>query len=413
MKIYSRVSKLFGTEESSTKWGVLSTLILRIIPSLVLGGIVLVFAILFLPFVRIRIGRIYSSRLGHFLLETDDYLTRGSESSSDFGFKRRTLDIFFYDGSVANSFYAKYLSTKICIFPKSYVLGAYIICRALALNFFLVPLQQRTIDCSIFTLDNQNFQFSEEDLLSASKLFQQFPIDFGREVVCIYIRDSAYEIGLGNNVQEVGTNYRNNNASSFVPMIKYLLNSNFVVFRMGTVAEEKLEISDSNFVDIPFSEHKSDLLDFYITSKCSFAISTDTGMTLLPIIFRKPIILANLPGFHSVLKGSLFKLFTFKKFIDVATREPLSLRQIVSRGGLQFDNEQSFRSAGISWVDNSEEELLELAREYVEKLRRGLLIDPQNMSAHKSLTAILGSSYSGLSMYLSENWLSNNPNFLN
>ena len=88
--------------------------------------------------------------------------------------------------------------------------------------------------------------------------------------------------------------YRDCNIENFTPGIKYLLNKDFFVFRMGKLQKKKLNLKNKNYLDYAFSKYRSDILDVWLMANCEFCISTGTGFDQISRVFKKPILYVNL-----------------------------------------------------------------------------------------------------------------------
>ena len=55
-------------------------------------------------------------------------------------------------------------------------------------------------------------------------------------------------------------------------------------------------------------------LDFYLISKCEFMVSDSTGVTTIAGLFRKPCLILNDIGVHSMVEHPNRKMYIFKKY---------------------------------------------------------------------------------------------------
>jgi putative glycosyltransferase (TIGR04372 family) len=46
-------------------------------------------------------------------------------------------------------------------------------------------------------------------------------------------------------------------------------------------------------VDYPFTEAKSDWMDVYLAARCRFHIGTSSGMSFVPLLFGRPVLMTN------------------------------------------------------------------------------------------------------------------------
>ena len=83
---------------------------------------------------------------------------------------------------------------------------------------------------------------------------------------------------------------------------------------MGKIVEERLQINHSHFIDFPFSEIQSEVMDIYLAKRCEFVISSGTGWHEIPTIFNKPILhlSASLATSSSYKTNNIFLTKRFK-----------------------------------------------------------------------------------------------------
>ena len=64
---------------------------------------------------------------------------------------------------------------------------------------------------------------------------------------------------------------------------------------------------DSKIIYYNNSQIKNDFLDIYLLSTCRYLIGDSSGMSLVPLIFRKPIMFSNISEIHSLYtKDSIY-----------------------------------------------------------------------------------------------------------
>ena len=84
------------------------------------------------------------------------------------------------------------------------------------------------------------------------------------------------------------------------------------MIRVGSIAAKESTIIDENFLDYPFCNFKSDLLDLYIAHKCSLLISTSSGLDNIYSSFRKPILWPSLFPIKDIKSSSDSYMASFR-----------------------------------------------------------------------------------------------------
>ena len=75
--------------------------------------------------------------------------------------------------------------------------------------------------------------------------------------------------------------------------MKKISEKNLYCFRMGSAVINKLEHINPRIIDYANSEDQSDFLDVYLGSRCFFSVYSDSGISLIPVVFNRPIAFVN------------------------------------------------------------------------------------------------------------------------
>ena len=95
-----------------------------------------------------------------------------------------------------------------------------------------------------------------------------------------------------NNIKELKQETINNEAldsiriNDFKDAVTYLHSLGYQVIRMGAKVEGELEIESTLYFDYARSGIRSDLLDLFLISQCSFFVSNGSGIDFVPSLFR-------------------------------------------------------------------------------------------------------------------------------
>jgi putative glycosyltransferase (TIGR04372 family) len=362
------------------------------------------------PFVMIRIGRISSGRIGHFLLEYDWYFS--FLKLNTIPKTRPQIDLFFYEGNISNTYLDQLWRRKAHILPRFLVFPLYAILRiSPALSRFLVPLPLRPTDFSVIDNLPSQIQMSNLEIQKGIEALNSVGIKENSKLVCLYVRDSAYAESLGLEVDFAS--YRDSEIENYLPLIEELLKLGYFVARMGKVTGKVISVQSPMFLDYANSKIRSDFLDFYISSVSMLAICTDSGMMQFPIAFRKPLGLVNVPAFHGLLKGKCLTLFQFKTFLDSSTGVELNLIELLSRGFEEVDDLRGFLDIGITHQENSPEELLNFGLELLKFVESPAVNNAAYRAIAEEFKSIARSGFLETQVpRLSISWVKNHSNFL-
>jgi len=313
------------------------------------------------PWVHIRTGWFsQGSRLGHLVLESDLYMARRAASHDG------KIDFFGVAGKPANSFFFKILRAELHFLPKIITYPVHAAnCALPGGHAYRVPLAGRPTDLRILN-DVPAFLGPAVDLqkcMMSRKLLSDLKIPEDARIVYLSVRDGAFGRHILPRVPQYFAKYRDSSISSYVSAAEMLAERGYWVVRMGREVEEEIQSSHRRIIDYATSEFKSDFADIALSQRCRFAITSDSGASTLPIYFRKPLAIPNLGGFTGLVQGKALSMVQFKGFYSQKHSRLLSLKELIVEGVTEFDNQSQFDALGISHIDNSEEDLLNLARD--------------------------------------------------
>ncbi len=327
-----------------------------IIPNLI--GIIL--APLFVIFIRsfksivlIRYALILSSRVGHFIGNMDTYLCYKSKGLQDEDLDKnyKTLHVFYYQEDVCNKEFSKKLRKKVIILPRFILhwveqfdvyLDQFLKSNRiheigcfdknggkLSFSSNRVPYIER--DFNGFYEDTKNFFLDDREIEIGDSTFKSLGIDKEKKVVCIYARDPEYLNQTYPDNDWSRHDYRNFDIEYFNDTIMHLINNNFFVIRAGSLAQIKSTIINKNFLDYPFCEIRSDFFDLYIAHRCSFLISTSSGVDDIYQSFRKPILWPSLFPIKDVKSSCHLHMAAFRHIEDKDNNK-LTFKEILDLG---------------------------------------------------------------------------------
>ena len=85
------------------------------------------------------------------------------------------------------------------------------------------------------------------------------------------------------------------------------------MIRMGIAHDELMNTSNPRIIEYAHRGFRSDLLDIYLASHCSFFISGGTGFDSIPWFFKKPEVYVNISDFNYLISWSPHCVIIFKR----------------------------------------------------------------------------------------------------
>ena len=112
---------------------------------------------------------------------------------------------------------------------------------------------------------------------------------------------------------------------------------------------------------------RNDFGDIYLPAKCRFFLGTTAGLVGVAFIFGKPIAFTNLIPMDTVFLGKK-NLFIPKKIWSQKENRFLTLREILHSEAIKYGKSEEYRKASLVPMENTQEEILDLAMEMNERL---------------------------------------------
>ncbi|SMF44995.1 TIGR04372 family glycosyltransferase [Desulfovibrio gilichinskyi] len=345
------------------------------------------------PFKKIRVGEIYSVRLGHLAMDSEIYL-----SEVDAGYHDNCYDLFcFKDNKVAN----RTLANLFCKQMKVHRLNLYLLDairrfnlhakHEIAMNTHIVA-SGRDADCVMQLTDN-HIAFSPKQEKAGIENLRDLGLPPKKEHVCIFGRDSVFLSGSDPkksdaDMQEV----RDMHIRTFKPSVEELLRMDYNVIRMGSAVKEPLEISHPNFLDYATSGKRTDFMDVYLSAKCKFFVGVQSGLMHIPMIFRVPCLSVNVVRLEIILFCSPEDLAIFKLLWSKTEKRILKVPEIIESGMSRWRVEK-FANSDIEVIDNTEDEILEAVKEMHERVNGTWQISKEDLELQKKFHSQFKPSY--------------------
>lgn len=345
---------------------------------LLMGPIAIPIAVCILaiaPFIRIRLIRLYSNRIGHYAWNTEYWLCMldiiGSEKNC------KTLYYTVAGHPVCNTQLHRMWKREIFILPFPNIMDE--------ANRYLKKYggkkyrnDQLKKYYEVQDIDRWNllgnikkchisFTLAEEH--KGKTLMNELGIPDGARYVCLLGRDPRYLNVIKPGVDNSYHNHRNVNINNFQKAAKMLANKGYYVIRMGKYVQDPFNVDDSRVIDYANTKFRSDFLDIYLSAHCFFFMSVGTGIESVAQVFRKPVLITN---FTLSDLGILpdWKIFITKKILDVKTNKILSFREIYqtfSKLGQEKVRKQA-QESGLIYIENTEDEIVEAVEEMERRL---------------------------------------------
>ena len=332
----------------------------------------------------------YSSRIGHFAGILSLYLSEKHIKNLN---KKSLFQFFIHEISISNQHLEALLSRKIFFLP-SFFYPILIINRWIpGSTKYLINHRNDYFDKRrVFEHRDINnlldttpvpVKFTNEEITSVEAKIKEFGISNNDKIIILNIRDENY---LKIKFPSKNWTYKKNNADikTFKKTVEYLLDHGYKVVRTGLEHLDTLEIKNKNYIDLFKENIRTDLIENYLTSKCIFAIGSNSGGTVpAHFLFRKPIIYTNYTPLNEMHLSSnkifiiLKKIYNKKQKKNITTTEYFDLLNTNIGPKLfnaigddrykpykRFKNPfYDYKAEDFELIDNTEDEIFEVVLE--------------------------------------------------
>jgi len=345
----------------------------------------------------VRLGKLDIGRIGG-MFDADWYLCEKEKGRHN----GKYFDIFYMmrsTGSVSNRQWLKMWERTILAFPfpkLAYEIDE--LNRKLpGWKKYVIPLTDRgrwmpddeTAGCIVASGKPFLF-FTPEEEDEGRKGLNKLGIPEGTPFVCIHNRDSAYLDEVYPQRDWSYHDYRDSDIKNYLEAAKELTKRGYYVVRIGSVVKEKMISDDPKIIDYASSGNRSDFMDVYLGAKCAFMICSETGISIVPLVFRRLVMFVNYVIIKYIYTYFNKGIIIPKKYRSISEGRDLTFREIVSSDMKTAFNSDQFTCEGVELIENTPQEILAAAVEMDEKLRGAWIETVEDKELQKRFWSLLG-----------------------
>jgi len=334
---------------------------------LALGGLAYLVIRLLEPWRRIEVDMLEFERIGHLIANTEQYLRELSLDPE----KSRRLPIFVA-GPPANRQALDMIKRRVRVLESAparlfYMLGLRPWIEGTRFDARLAEdfQAEETDFFHSFNSAPPQLRFLPQEEERGRRLLQELGVPEGGRHFCFHARDSAYlAVAHPHQTREQWAyhDFRNGAIANCLPAAEALAAQGMTVLRMGHTVDNPIRTTHPRIIDYA-ARRGSDFDDIYLISHAKFFLGNTSGVTAIAHCFGVPTAMANLVpigGWPSWLKSDLF---ITKKFWSREQDRLLSFRELIAAGADRWHSAAEFEKAGITLIENTAEEILELVLE--------------------------------------------------
>ena|SRR3990167_7795222 len=328
------------------------------------------------PWIKIRLIRLFSYRIGHYSLNTELLLCGLDKNLFNESKKIKNFFYTFPHEPICNQQLHQMWKRIITILPGP------LLWREVDRQLMIVygkkyrddPMKV-TFETASGNQDKWNFldsksnchlTFTEKEKYKGAHLLKALGISEGSPFICLLGRDGNYLKQYLPDTDWSYHDYRDFSIQTYKKMALFLAEAGYYVIRMGKDVKDPFIVNHPQVIDYANHPSRSDFLDIYLAAHCFFFISPRSGIDGVAQIFRRPLLLTNFPlcDFWSLFD---LDLLIPKKVLNKKTNQWLTFKEmcwVMERRSMMKileDKEWHF-------VENTEDELVEVADEMVKRL---------------------------------------------
>jgi len=202
----------------------------------------------------------------------------------------------------------------------------------------------------------------EADKKKAQDLLENY-LPEGQKFVTLHVRDSGF-------YGDTDRTTRNADIRTYQKAIQYLIDKGFAVVRIGdpnsVSIEEMVKDCGPLLFDYAHSDIKSEFMDCYLLSESEFLIGAPSGPVMVTMLFNVQSCNVN---WNNVSHAPHFvegDIATIKKVCYIKDQTLVPFEKLFQPPLSQNPNQQTLEKHGLYYENNSEEEILNTVKEFIE-----------------------------------------------
>jgi putative glycosyltransferase (TIGR04372 family) len=356
-------------------------------PFYYLAAIFFLFCMLIRPFFIVRWDILKSSRIGHFSANTEIYCCKIEAGINKP--KKKFVDLFCFDKEICNQQLAKMWKRKLNILPRFILmpiinLNKIIIKIFDSVNYFVhldesiysinEPKKLKKISThrdlfNLIPITKPHINFTKKEIQKGEKYLNSLGIDKDAKIICLVVRDSAYQEKYLNSADfdTRHNDYRNHDISNFLLAAEELTKRGYWVFRMGKAVNKKIKTFNPKIIDYANLKIRNDFLDIYLSYKCKFCIRT-SGFGGVPQIFRRPTLIIGGGPLADLVANGQRDMHLLQHYFSQEKNKKLTLSEIFDLGISTIRTSKGYDDLKIKIIHSSPEEIKDTVMEMVDSV---------------------------------------------
>jgi len=221
---------------------------------------------------------------------------------------------------------------------------------------------------SILKNKKPNLTYSLKELNIGSQLLSKLKIPANQQYICFHARDNSYLNEISKSTDWGYHDYRDSSIENYLSAAEEMSKRGYYSLRMGAIVKQPIDSLNPKIIDYSVSEFRTDFNDIYIGSHCRFFLCSDGGISVIPEMFRVPVVYVNWTSILRISTWALNGLFIFKRFYLRDEDRNMTFSEIMN---LEFggrETKEIFQKLNLELIENSEEEIKAVTIEMDERI---------------------------------------------
>ena len=332
-------------------------------------------------FINIKIGRIYTTRVGHICYNLD-YLLNSLKKD------KKKIVLLGTDKIIANEYLIKLLGreNKFIFFSRYYFYFYYFIKNNFPKSKFLLNYNYDLHPkFSLTSKQKSPINFTKKEILVGDNFINKKKI--GGKFVILHNRNKDADFLFPNDKNF--HDFRNFDFQDYQKTIKFCNKKNIKVLRFGVNPLSKKFTNKIKLFDFHSSSF-SELEQLFLIYKSKIVVSSNTGFLNLATVFRKPSLMINtlplvIQNFDARSVGSII---VPKKIFNLKNKSYLKISEMMNLGKNIHNKKNIFESKNLKIINNTQNEILNAFIELNEKLNNKSLYKRKYKSIKQKLDKV-------------------------
>lgn len=300
-------------------------------------------------FIPLRVGRLYTHRIGEFAQSLDYYLRKKRTS------EKNSIDVLFGVEFNSNKSLARIASGRVILVKNKILIKIFsFVEKKIRKKNYYIDNKTYNTEYKICSMIRSEFDIDKKNERCGREFLNRIGAQSQDWFVCFHNRDSEYLKSNFNLIDFSYHDHRNTKVENLFDAMQYVADKGGLALRMGSFVADPLPVLGEKIIDYA-NKYRSEELDIFLTSRCRFFVGNTSGISLVARLFDRPIIYTNgVP--HCLLPYRPDSLGLPKLIRRKGESQPMHFAEAKEIGLFSYTNAPSrsehYESAGVELIEN-------------------------------------------------------------